>query len=106
MTNEEESLRRASNLLSSFVIRISSFKPLCLRGENHRNYQQGISMSEHSEKRCWYRVQVGLTTVLVEATNVEEAIVAARRKLTAELPRMYDVIRGLEATRFEVKPAA
>ena len=35
-----------------------------------------------------------------------EAVLLARRQLARELPRLYDVIRGLEESRFQVEHAA
>lgn len=53
-----------------------------------------------------YRVKVGHVEIAVEAATREEAIVLARRRLAEEHPRLYDVIRALAPTRFEVRPAA
>ena len=49
-----------------------------------------------------YQVSVGHFTVKVEGRSREEAIVAARRRLCSELPRMWDVIHSLEQSRFQV----
>jgi hypothetical protein len=53
-----------------------------------------------------YRVRVGHWEVSVKAHDSEEAIAIARRQLSHELPRLYDVIRGLTANRFQVENAA
>ena len=53
-----------------------------------------------------YRVKVGHAEVIVKATSSEEAIAFARRKLALEMPRFYDIIRGLDNTKFEVRQAA
>ena len=53
-----------------------------------------------------YRIRVGHWEVRVAAHSSEEAIELARRHLTQELPRLYDVIRSLTAARFEVEAAA
>jgi hypothetical protein len=53
-----------------------------------------------------YRVRVGHWEVRVNARDSEEAIVIAKRHLSRELPRLYDVIRSLTANRFQVEHAA
>ena len=53
-----------------------------------------------------YEVCVGHFTVRVEGRSRDEAIVAARRQLCRELPRMWDVIHSLEANRFQVDVAS
>jgi len=53
-----------------------------------------------------YRVKVGHTEVVVGASSPQNAIAAARRQLARELPRLYDIIRGLDPARFEVRGAA
>ena len=62
------------------------------------NEQQAILKS--------YRVRVGLVEVNVKARDVSEAITVARRKLSQELPRLYDVIRLLGPSKFQVDHAA
>lgn len=49
-----------------------------------------------------YRVSVGHFSVKVEGRTRDEAIKEARRKLCHDLPRMWDVIQGLDDHRFEV----
>ena len=53
-----------------------------------------------------YRVSVGHSEVVVQATSSVEAIALARRELSLELPRFYDVIKSLEPERFKVLRAA
>ena len=53
-----------------------------------------------------YRVKVGHAEVIVKAASAEEAIAFARRQLALEMPRFYDIIRGLDNTKFEVRQAA
>jgi hypothetical protein len=53
-----------------------------------------------------YRVRVGHWEIRIQARTAEEAIELARRRLAVELPRLYDVIRALTATRFQVEAAA
>lgn len=53
-----------------------------------------------------YRVKVGYIEVVVSGTNEAEAIANARLQLAKDLPRLYDLIRALETTRFEVRRAA
>jgi hypothetical protein len=51
-----------------------------------------------------FLVTVGHTQVTVSGVTREDAIQQARRALCSELPRLYDVIRGLDASRFQVLP--
>ena len=53
-----------------------------------------------------YRVRVGHWEIRIQAHNREEAIEIARRNLSHELPRLYDVIRAMTAARFQVEAAA
>jgi hypothetical protein len=53
-----------------------------------------------------YRVRVGHWEFHVRARDSEEAICIAKRHLSRELPRMYDVIRSLTSNRFQVEHAA
>jgi hypothetical protein len=53
-----------------------------------------------------YRVRVGHWEIRVKAHDSEQAIVIAKRHLSRELPRLYDVIRSLTANRFQVEYAA
>ena len=53
-----------------------------------------------------YRVRVGHIEVIVRARDVQEAVTLAKRKLSRELPRLYDVIRSLSPGRFQVDYAA
>ena len=50
-----------------------------------------------------YEVRVGFSRVCVEGRSPVEAVEQARRQLSLEMPRLYDVIYGLEAERFEVE---
>ncbi len=52
-----------------------------------------------------YRVRVGHWEVVVKAKDSECAIEIARRQMARELPRLYDIIRGLTASRFNVECA-
>lgn len=49
-----------------------------------------------------YEVRVGHFRVVVHGASRDEAISNARMRLSRELPRMWDVIHGLAASRFEV----
>jgi len=49
-----------------------------------------------------YEVSVGHMRVVVHGNTQEEAILNARMKMSRELPRMWDVIHGLAANRFDV----
>jgi hypothetical protein len=53
-----------------------------------------------------YRVRVGHWEVQLKARDAEEAVALARRAMARELPRLYDVIRMLAASRFQVEAAA
>jgi hypothetical protein len=53
-----------------------------------------------------YRVRVGHWEIRLTARDAEEAVELARREMARELPRLYDVIRALTATRFQVEHAA
>ncbi len=64
-----------------------------------------IDINRHEpfpEPRHRYKVQVGHCRVTVEGDSPEEAILAARRMLGQDLPRLFDVISTLDAARFEV----
>lgn len=49
-----------------------------------------------------FEVKVGLMSVVVRGASQEEAITNARAKLSNELPRMWDIIHGLDDSRFDV----
>ena len=49
-----------------------------------------------------FEVKVGLMSVVVRGATQEEAISNARAKLSNDLPRMWDVIHGLDDSRFNV----
>ena len=51
-----------------------------------------------------FRVRVGFETVVVTARDRQEALQAARRLLCQRHPRMWDLIHGLEASRFQIEP--
>ena len=53
-----------------------------------------------------YRVRVCHHEFRVKAHDSAEAVLLARRQLARELPRLYDIIRGLEESRFQVEHAA
>jgi hypothetical protein len=63
-------------------------------------------MDRNESPLRFYRVRVGHFEVLIEAASTDEAIQLARRHFARELPRLYDVIRSLTATRFQVENAA
>jgi len=63
-------------------------------------------MNQNESSLKIYRVRVGHFEVFIEAQNTDEAIQLARRHFARELPRLYDVIRSLTATRFQVDHAA
>ena len=53
-----------------------------------------------------YRVRVAHHEFRLKAHDAAEAILLARRQLARELPRLYDVIRKLAETQFQVEHAA
>jgi hypothetical protein len=53
-----------------------------------------------------FLVRVGLWEVRLKARDGEEAIRLARLQMARELPRLYDVIRELTESRFQVEAAA
>jgi len=53
-----------------------------------------------------YRVRVGHHDFRVRARDAAEAVELARRQLARELPRLYDVIRKLTESQFQVDHAA
>ncbi|MCA9223288.1 MAG: hypothetical protein KDA71_23390 [Planctomycetales bacterium] len=52
-----------------------------------------------------YDVQIGHVRVRVLGNSPEEAVEHARRRLCAEMPRMWDLIASLAAPRFAVQLA-
>ena len=63
-------------------------------------------MNGNNQTLTTYNVRVGHNVVTVKCQNEEEAVEAARKQLSLDLPRMWDVIQSLDATRFEVARAA
>jgi hypothetical protein len=53
-----------------------------------------------------FRVRVGHWEVRVRAADPSSAVEAARRQMARELPRLYDVIRGMTAARFQVEASS
>ena len=73
------------------------------------NYDQafplldGIStMPSNHQPLKRFRVRVGHWEVHVRAQDADQAIQTARREMARELPRLYDVIRSLTTSRFQV----
>ena len=58
----------------------------------------------HEARLIQFRVKIGHTSVTVRGADRGSAVAAARRRLCAELPRMWDVIEQLDESRFEVEP--
>jgi hypothetical protein len=63
-------------------------------------------MVNQSEPLKCFRVRVGHWEIELKAHDAEEAIQIARRKMASELPRLYDIIRSLTESRFQVEAAA
>ena len=55
-----------------------------------------------SDAKLEYEVRVGHMRVIVQSGSRQDAIEQARRQLSRELPRMWDVIHDLDENRFEV----
>jgi hypothetical protein len=53
-----------------------------------------------------FRVRVGHCEIQVKARDNQEAVQIARLQLARELPRLYDVIRSLTISRFQVEAVA
>jgi hypothetical protein len=66
---------------------------------------KGTQLTTNREPIEVYLVRVGHWEVRLKARDGEEAIRLARLQMARELPRLYDVIRAMAATRFEVKAA-
>ncbi len=62
-------------------------------------------MTNPHEPLKTFRVRVGHWEIRIQARNGDEAIEAARRQMARELPRLYDVIRNLTPTRFQIEAA-
>jgi hypothetical protein len=52
-----------------------------------------------------FRIRVGHWEICLKARDADEAVELARRHMARELPRLYDVIRALTASRFLVEAA-
>jgi hypothetical protein len=63
-------------------------------------------MTSNDRSLKTFRVRVGHWEMRVQAHDAEAAVQAARRHLSRELPRLYDVIRSLTTARFQVETAA
>ena len=63
-------------------------------------------MTMYEESLQTFLVRVGHWEVRIKAEDADDAIWQARRQMARELPRLYDVIRALTASRFEVEAAA
>ena len=59
-----------------------------------------ISHNNDYETPSTFRVNVGLSTVTVEGTTRDEIIEQARKKLSLDMPRMWDVIQAIDDRRF------
>jgi len=63
-------------------------------------------MNNESHALKTYRVRVGHWEILLNAHSSGEAIELARQAMARDLPRLYDVIRAMTASRFQVEAAA
>lgn len=55
------------------------------------------------ESETFYDVTLGHSRVRVMGHSLEEALQQARRALSVEMPRLYDVIHHLDAARFQIE---
>jgi len=62
-----------------------------------------MTMYEHSLQT--FLVRVGYWQVQIKARDADEAIRVARLQMARDLPRLYDVIRELTPSRFQVEAA-
>jgi len=49
-----------------------------------------------------FRVDVGHSSVTVSGGSTREAVREAKRRLCADMPRMWDVISAMDARQFQV----
>jgi hypothetical protein len=63
-------------------------------------------MNSNNRQPQSFRVRVGFWEIRVKAHDQQEAVQIARRQLARELPRLYDVIRSLTTSRFQVEALA
>ncbi|MCA9178930.1 MAG: hypothetical protein KDB14_30915 [Planctomycetales bacterium] len=69
-----------------------------------RASQGSPAMEARTERLLAFRVRVGHEQLLVRGCDRADALREARRRLCLELPRMWDVIQGLDDSRFDVTP--
>lgn len=55
-----------------------------------------------SRPQLEFEVKVGHMSVVVRGATQDEAISNARTKLSRDMPRMWDIIHGLDKSRFDV----
>ena len=72
-------------------------------GATEKHSLRIVAMTSESAPRRKYRVKVGFSEVLVECSSKEEAIQLARKKLSSDMPRLYDVIQSIEDKKFDVQ---
>ena len=53
-----------------------------------------------------YEVTLGHQTVTVHAASADEAVEEARRRLSLDFPRLWDVIHTVDRARFVVRSAS
>ena len=63
-------------------------------------------MTTHHMPLEVFPVRVGHWEIRLKARDGDEAIRLARLQMARELPRLYDVIRELTTSRFQVEAAA
>ena len=61
-----------------------------------------MNENNRSDATKKFRVKVGHTAVTVPGTTPQEAVRQARKQLSMDMPRMWDVIQSLGHHRFEV----
>jgi hypothetical protein len=58
--------------------------------------------NESQRAKHLYKVEIGHNSVMVESGSPEDAIRAARTKLSLEMPRLWDIIQKLSPEKFNV----
>jgi len=63
-------------------------------------------MTTDNRPLATYRVRVGHWETRIRARDEAEALIVARKKLSRELPRLYDVIQSLTPAQLRIEKSA
>ena len=63
-----------------------------------------MNENNRSDATKKFRVKVGHTAVTVPGTTPQEAVRQARKQLSMDMPRMWDVIQAMSDDCFSVTP--